>query len=278
MALEANGSKVPISGVRCPIMLVYRPYGPRGRWEQGAHLGSKVSDYVGLPTLWPSRPMGARCPSREQGARLCWSADHMDFEADGSKVPMSGARCSAHGGPSSARSKILQNLHFGRSFRRTWLGVRPRAGVSHFAREQSQHGWEISLLEALGQGRVNLFLYGSAARGKGPLPIDPCELVPDLRIDEGGEELLGYGLIGANKPSKAAGVLHLVNSLLLGLLCPLSSTFGFAEFLLGLLGSVLGGCKFLFQLLNPPLSRDDLLLEGHDLFFSDALQGPSPTE
>nr|GMC97740.1 hypothetical protein Iba_chr05dCG9930 [Ipomoea batatas] len=166
MPFEADGSKVPISGIRCPIFAVSRPYALRGRWEEGAHLGSKVSDLCadlmalrgrwekgthleskvpnlcGQPTLWPfeadgskvpisgvkcpifavsqpygpSRPMGARCPSREQGARSMRSADLMalrgrweqgahlgskvldlcgqptlwPFEADGSKVPISG--------------------------------------------------------------------------------------------------------------------------------------------------------------------------------------------
>nr|GMD88168.1 zinc finger MYM-type protein 1-like [Ipomoea batatas] len=66
------------------------------------------------------------------------------------------------------------------------VGVRPGAWVGHFAGEQSQHGGEINLLKALGKGRVYLLLDGAAARGKGPLPIDPSELIPDLRVDEGG--------------------------------------------------------------------------------------------
>nr|GMD38990.1 hypothetical protein Iba_chr09fCG9320 [Ipomoea batatas] len=249
MAFEAEVSKVPISGVRCPIMLVCRPYGLRGRWEQGAHLGSKVPDYV---------------------------ADLMAFEADGGKVPISGVldtwRAELHA------FEVLQNLPTGRSFRRTWLGVRPRAVVGHFAGEQSQHYEEISLLEALGQGRVNLLLYGSAARGKGPLPVDPYALIPDLRVDEGGEKLFGYGLIGADEPSKAAGILHLVNGLLLGLLRLLGSTFGLGEGFLCLLSPVLGGREFLLQLLDPPFSRGDLLLERHDLLLPDTFQGPSQTE
>nr|GMD14720.1 hypothetical protein Iba_chr07bCG9170 [Ipomoea batatas] len=39
--LGVDGSKVPISGVRCPITLVVRPYALRGQWEQGAHLGTR---------------------------------------------------------------------------------------------------------------------------------------------------------------------------------------------------------------------------------------------
>nr|GMD48139.1 uncharacterized protein LOC109162266 [Ipomoea batatas] len=51
MALKVDGSKVPISGVS-------RSYGLEAD-------ESKVPDCFGLSTLWPLRPMGARCPSRE---------------------------------------------------------------------------------------------------------------------------------------------------------------------------------------------------------------------
>nr|GLL42113.1 hypothetical protein Itr_chr12CG17600 [Ipomoea trifida] len=214
MALEADGSKVPVSGAN-------RPYGPRGRREQGARLGSKVPDLVGQPTLWPSRSMGARCPSREQGARFSWSADLMAFEADGSKVPISGVRCLIIlvSRPYGLRGRWEQGAHLGskvpdylvqptlwplrpmgarspsreqgarscklKEIRRTRLGVGPGAGVGHFVGEQRHHGGKIGLLEALGQGCVNLLLDGSAARRKIPLPVYPSEFVPDLRVDEG---------------------------------------------------------------------------------------------
>nr|GLL31627.1 hypothetical protein Itr_chr07CG12020 [Ipomoea trifida] len=146
--------------------------------------------------------MGARCPSREQGARL---------------------------------------------------GVRPGAGIGHLVGEQGHHDGKVGLLEALSQGCVNLLLDSSAARREGPLPVNPGQFVPDLRVDEGGEELLGYGLVGADEPSKAAGVLHLVDDLLLGLLRLVSSGLRLAELPLGLLGSILGGCKLLLQLPNSTL-------------------------
>nr|GMD57368.1 hypothetical protein Iba_chr11eCG12090 [Ipomoea batatas] len=153
----------------------------------------------------------------------------------------------------------------------TRLGIRSGAGIGNLVGEQGHHGGEVRLLEALDQGCVDLFLDGLAARREGPLPVHPGQFVPDLRVDEGGEELLGYGLVGADEPSKAAGVLHLVDGLFLGLLRHVSSGFRLAEFLLGLLGSILGGCKLPLQLPNSTLGRGDLLLEGHDLFLLNAL-------
>nr|GMC56688.1 hypothetical protein Iba_chr01fCG9520 [Ipomoea batatas] len=137
--------------------------------------------------------------------------------------------------------------------------------------EQGHHGGEVGLLEALDQGRVDLFLDGLAARREGTLTVHPGQLVPDLRVNEGGEELPGYGLVGVDEPSNAAGVLHLVHGLLLGLLCLVSSGLRLAEFLLGLFNSVLGGCELLLQLLNSTLGRGGLLLKRHNLLLSDAL-------
>nr|GME01230.1 hypothetical protein Iba_contig1277CG0020 [Ipomoea batatas] len=184
--------------------------------------------------------------------------------------PTSPQRSSAHSGPSSASSKP-KRPRFSRSLRGTRLGVRSRAGIGNLVREQGHHGGEVGLLEALDQGRVDLFLDGLAARREGTLTVHPGQLVPDLRVNEGGEELPGYGLVGADEPSNAAGVLHLVHGLLLGLLCLVSSGLRLAEFLLGLFSSVLGGCELLLQLLNSTLGRGGLLLKRHNLLLSDAL-------
>nr|GMD52174.1 hypothetical protein Iba_chr11bCG9380 [Ipomoea batatas] len=143
------------------------------------------------------------------------------------------------------RSQTLKRHRFSSSLRGTRLGVRSGAGIGNLIGEQGHHGGEVGLLEALDQGH--------------------------LRVDEGGEELLGYGLVGADEPSKAAGVLHLVNGLLLGLLCLVSSGLRLAEFLLGLFSSILGGCELLVQLLNSTFGRGDLLLKRHNLLLSDAL-------
>nr|GMD88134.1 hypothetical protein Iba_chr14cCG4130 [Ipomoea batatas] len=205
MAFEADGSKVPILGVRYSIALACRPYGLRGRWEQGAHLGSKVCRPYGLRGRW------------EQGAHL------------GSKV------CRPYG------------------LRGRW--------------EQGAH--------LVSKGRVNLLLYGSTTRRERPLPVDPREPVPDLRVDEGGEELFGYGLIGADESSEAAGIFHFVNGLLLGLLRFFSPALGLGKSLFRLLSQTFGGCELLLQLLDPLFGRSDLLLEGHDLLFPDARQKKS---
>nr|GMC58392.1 hypothetical protein Iba_chr02aCG14810 [Ipomoea batatas] len=93
------------------------------------------------------------------------------------------------------------------------LTLRPGAGIGHLVGKQGHHDGKVRLLEALGQGCVNLLLDSSAARREGPLPINPSQFVPDLRVDEGSEELLGYDLVGADEPSKATGILHLVNGL-----------------------------------------------------------------
>nr|GMC67784.1 hypothetical protein Iba_scaffold61000CG0010 [Ipomoea batatas] len=165
----------------------------------------------------------------------------------------------------------MKRPRFSRSLRGTWLGVRSGAGIGDLVGEQGHHGGEVGLLKALDQGCVDLFLNGLAARREGPLTVHPGQLVPDLRVDEGGEELLGNGLVGADEPSKAAGVLHLVNGLLLGLFSLVSSGLRLAEFLLGLFSPIFSGCKLLLQLLDPTLGRGDLLLKRHNLLLSDAL-------
>nr|GLL38349.1 hypothetical protein Itr_chr11CG01230 [Ipomoea trifida] len=144
------------------------------------------------------------------------------------------------------RSQNLKRHRFSRSLRGTRLGVRSGAGIGNLVREQGHHGGEVGLLEALDQGSVDLLLDGLAARREGPLTVHPDE------------------------PSKAAGVLHLINGLLLGLLCPVSSGLRLAESLLGLFSSVLGGSELLLQLLDPALSRGGLLLKRHNLLLSDA--------
>nr|GMC69149.1 uncharacterized protein LOC109173786 [Ipomoea batatas] len=170
-----------------------------------------------------------------------------------------------------AEKEAIDKMKDASSLARARLGVRPGVGVGHLVGEQSHHDGKVRLLEALGQGCVNLLLDSSAARRKGQLPINPGQFVPDLRVDEGGKKLLGYGLVGADEPSKATSILHLVDGLLLSLLCLVGSGLCLAEFLLGLLGSILDGGELLLQLPNSTLGRGDLLLEGHDLFLSDAL-------
>nr|GMC56686.1 hypothetical protein Iba_chr01fCG9500 [Ipomoea batatas] len=94
----------------------------------------------------------------------------------------------------------------------------------------------------LDQGRVDLFLDGLAARREGTLTVHPGQLVPDLRVNEGGE----------GTPW----------------LWPRRSGLRLAEFLLGLFSSVLGGCELLLQLLNSTLGRGGLLLKRHTSSFS----------
>nr|GMD43891.1 hypothetical protein Iba_chr10cCG9650 [Ipomoea batatas] len=110
---------------------------------------------------------------------------------------------------------------------------------------------------------MDLLLHSAAAGGESPLPVDLHQLVLDLRVDEGREELLCDGLIGAYEPSEAAGVFHLLYGLLLGLL--------------RLLSSLLGSCKLLLQLLNLDLGLGNLLLEWPDLLLSQLTRRMSST-
>nr|GMD45409.1 tRNA 2'-phosphotransferase 1 isoform X1 [Ipomoea batatas] len=99
--------------------------------------------------------------------------------------------------------KRLQNPPLGGSVRRARLGVGLGAGVGHLVGEQRHYGGKVGLLEALGQGRVNLLLDGSVARREGPLAVYPSEFVPDLRVDEG-ETCFWRGTTSFSRmPSKA---------------------------------------------------------------------------
>nr|GMD48542.1 hypothetical protein Iba_chr10fCG7340 [Ipomoea batatas] len=167
-----------------------------------------------------------------------------------------------------------------RSLRRSWVGVRLWVRVGYFTGKKGQHLREVSLLEAFGQGHMDLLLHGAAAGGESPLLVDPHQLVPDLRVDEGREELLCDGLIGAYKLSEVAGVFHLLYGLLLGLLRLFSSALGCGEIFLRLLSSLLGGGKLLLQLLNLDLDLGNLLLENSIFFwgaFGSALGGSAST-
>nr|GMC90826.1 hypothetical protein Iba_chr04fCG11830 [Ipomoea batatas] len=172
----------------------------RGRWEQGAHLGSKVPDLCGQPTLWPFEADGSKVPISRP---TLWP-----FEADGNMVPILGVR-------------------------------RPIARSSDHMALGGQ--WD-------GRG---------PSGGEGPLPVDPHQFVPDLRVDEACEELICNGLIGTYELGEAAGVFHLLHGLLLGLLRFLSPALGCGELLL--------------QLLDLDHGRGDLLLEWSDLLLSDTL-------
>nr|GMD68533.1 hypothetical protein Iba_chr12dCG10080 [Ipomoea batatas] len=250
--------------------------------EQGVHLGSKVPDMFGQPTLWPFEA------DREQGAHLGSKVPDMfgqptlwSFEADGReyyKINVNDARHNASRAPPVQQKDTLLFPFASRSLRRSRLGVRLGAGVSDLAGKQRQHLWKVGILEAFGQSRVDLFLHGPAAGGESPLPVDPHELVPDLSVDEGRQELFGNGFIGADEPSNAVGIFHLLNCLLLGLLRLLSSAFNIGEVLLRFGGSVLGSAKLFLKLPDSDLGRGDMFLERLDLLLSDTLQGPSPTE
>nr|GMD47160.1 hypothetical protein Iba_chr10eCG10230 [Ipomoea batatas] len=92
-----------------------------------------------------------------------------------------------------------------RSLRRSWVGVRLWVRVGYFTGKKGQHLGEVSLLEAFGQGHMDLLLHGAAAGGESPLLVDPHQLVPDLRVDEGpfgsalgGSASAGFGAANAS--------------------------------------------------------------------------------